>query len=156
MKNAIRLYAVLLKLYPRGFRKAFGAEMRQTFTDHYSDIKNTKGHVGMDFWLATVTDEISNSIRQHMEPLMHEESFLTISAAKWVVAATLFIPLFALFYAAFVRVSLILPHPPVSGIGVLFAFAALVLLPLAFSVLTGYILACTLVRVLPRRTVTAG
>ena len=59
------IYNVILKFYPRNYRKAFGAQMMQTFSDHYQDIIESKGRVSIIFWLSTITDEIKNITRQH-------------------------------------------------------------------------------------------
>ena len=156
MKNARTLYAALLKLYPRRYRQAFGAQMLQTFLDHYQDVVTTEGRVGLAFWWATLCDEVPNIVRQHATAWIEERSFLQPSAAKLALAALLLFPLFALCYAAFVHVCLTLPHPHTGGIGVLFALAALLLLPGGVSLMVSYILASACIHLFAGRKAEAA
>ncbi len=151
MKTATYIYNLLLQLYPRSYRNAFGAQMLQTFVDQYTDVATSAGRVSMHFWVFTVTDEMNNITRQHIESIMEAHPFLQITVPKLVVSAVLLIPLYAVCYAALVTASLVLPHPHVSGLGFLLALAALVLLSGVFSVVASYVLASTLVRVFPTR-----
>ena len=66
MITAQRVYHLLLKFYPPRYRKEFGAQMMQTFMDHYSDLKNTEGRAGMSFWFLTIADEVRNIARQRL------------------------------------------------------------------------------------------
>jgi|GEM_PF-2643319 hypothetical protein len=131
MKNALQFYRLLLTLYPRAFRAAFGAQMLQTFLDQYADVEASEGAVGLAFWLFLLADEARSIAEQHRRA----------SAARLALAAALFLPLFAVFYAALVRVSLALPHPPVSGAGFLLALAGLLLLPGILGAVVSYTLA---------------
>lgn len=149
MRRAIRGYKLLLNLYPHGYRAAFAAQMTQTFIDHYQDIEELEGHVGMRFWISTGMDEAANIVRQHSATLM-ESSFLRITAWKLVVTAMFFVPLLPVFLVAVVRTSLALPHPHVSGLGVVVAFAALLAIATALGVMVSYLLASAIVRVFAR------
>lgn len=145
MKSAIRIYALLLHLYPRRYRATFGAQMRQTFIDQYQDLQASQGHVGPRFWLALFSDEIQNIVREHMSWLTQENHFLKLSIAKVILAALFLIPLYPAFVLLFVRTSLALPHPSISGLGALIALAAvLLILPGVASILVSYLLASIL------------
>lgn len=153
MKNARFLYAQLLKLYPRSYREAFGAEIMQTFMDHYMDVEQSEGCVSIAFWLPMISDEIKNILEQQRASLMEENTFLKMTLSKWVLSGVFLIPLFILCYAALVKVALALPHPPVSGMGVLFALATLLLFSSVFSVVSSCLLANALVSVFLKRKI---
>ena len=151
MKTARRVYSMLLMLYPHGYRKAFGAEMMQTFIDHYADVEKSEGRVSMTFWLWAMADEIKNVARQHAAPRTARDSFLRVTTTKLIMSALLLVPLYAVFYAVLVNVSLALPHPHVSGVGVVFTLAALCLLPGVLSGVCGYVIASAVVSVFTGR-----
>lgn len=150
MKTAHDLYAALLTLYPPRYRKAFGAEMRQTFLDQITDIERSEDCVSLAFWLTTLADEIPNILEQHRIALLEEHSFLRDTPSKRILTAMLFLPLYAVFYAALVRTALVIPHPPISGIGVLVVLATLLLFAGILSAVTGYLLASALVSLFSR------
>ena len=152
MKTAIRIYNFLLRLYPPGYRKEFGAQMMQTFMDHYEDIEKAGGRTGMYFWSLTVTDEVRNIARQRAAFLTEENNFLKVSVWKLVISGILLLPLYAIFCASLVKISLALPHPHVSGIFAIIAMATVaVILPGLFSVVVSYTLASAFVGIFPRR-----
>lgn len=151
MKNAMRIYSALLKLYPRSYRSAFGVQMLQTFIDHHEDVEKSEGSVGAGFWLSVMGDEIRNIAAQHLISVRDENSFLKLTGPERVVSALLLVPLGALFYAALVGTSLALPHPPLTGISVLVALAVLLLLSGLLSLAASYILASVLVGVSLKR-----
>jgi hypothetical protein len=64
--NAARFYSSLLRLYPETFRRAFGAQMLQTFDDWHDDVALANGRVGFSSWLALITDEVRNIAGQRM------------------------------------------------------------------------------------------
>ena len=150
MKTAERIYGVLLTLYPRGYREAFGPEMMQTFLDHYEDVARSGGHVGSGFWLSALTDEIKNIARQHRASLTTAGDLSKVSTTASVVSALLFVPLCAVFYAALVTVSLAVPHPPVSGVGVVVTLSGLLFLSAVLSAVSSSALAGALVRAFTR------
>jgi hypothetical protein len=55
-QRAARLYALLLHLYPRAHRQAFGRQMRQTFQDHYREGVETGEESALGFWLGLLGD----------------------------------------------------------------------------------------------------
>ena len=67
--KALHFYSVLLKLYPLAYRRAFSAQMRQTFLDHYLDILTQGGRAGIQFWLGVVGDEALSILREHISAL---------------------------------------------------------------------------------------
>lgn len=65
-----RLYQLLLQLYPRSFRRAYGAEMLQLFTDCCLDAIAARGAVGLlDLWLITLGDLARSLVREHRAAL---------------------------------------------------------------------------------------
>lgn len=151
MKNAIRIYNALLRFYPASYRSAFGAQMLQTFIDHYKD-EVSGGHVNIRFWISTITDEFQNIAAQYGNLLMEGNSLRKVTVWKLLIAAVFIVPLYAIFYALLVRVSLALPHPHVSGISVVIALAALLLVfPGALSITASYLLANMLVSLFAKR-----
>ena len=153
MKDAKRIYNTLLKLYPHRYRKEFGAQMMQTFIDNYTDVEKSEGYVSMFFWLSTVTDEIKNILEQQRTSLRDKNTTLNVTVPMLIVLAALFLPLYAVFFAALVKVSLTLPHPPMSGIGVAIALTALLVLPGVVSMAVSYALASALASVFQKRKV---
>lgn len=157
MKNAVQIYDVLLRFYPQSYREAFGAQMRQTFIDHYRDVEASEGQVSMGFWLSALTDEMQNILRQHAAIFTEGDGFLKVTFWKSVVAAAFVLPLYVIFYLLLVRLSLALPHPPVSGISAVLALAAvLLILPSVLSLMVSYVLASALIRALSERRVRHG
>jgi len=66
VERAARLYAFLLRLYPAEYRRAFGAQMRQTFKDHYRDLSGEGQNIGMAFWLDVVGDAATSSAKEQI------------------------------------------------------------------------------------------
>ena len=151
MKNALRIYKSLLRLYPHRYRKEFGEQMTQTIIDCYKDTEQSKGIFRMRFWLPAIADEIQNVARQHLTSLTAEGNFLKVTAGRLIISAMLFIPLYAIFGVLLVRISLALPHPHISGVGVLIAFALLLVLPGIVSAIVSYLLASALLCIVPKR-----
>jgi hypothetical protein len=121
----------------------------QTFTDQYCDLKKSSGRIGITFWLAALVDEIAGIMRERTTWLREGKGFLRITGWKVVLSGLLLVPLYVASYAALVKISLALPHPVASGIGFLLALAFLLLCPAAFSMVVSYLLASTLVSILP-------
>jgi len=69
LRSALRLYAWLVRLYPRDYRSTFGAQMLQTFKDQYRDILETEGTVKLGFWIETIVDETNNITKEHVVSL---------------------------------------------------------------------------------------
>lgn len=131
MTNAKYLYRLLLRCYPQRFRDEFGEQMMQTFLDQAADLDRSKGASLLNFWWFTVTDEFKNIIQQRISAIVESDLPRRARIAMLALAMTVFLPLFALCYVAVVSVALIVPHPPVSGIGFLVA------LPLILSAAAG-------------------
>jgi len=68
-ESAARFYAVLLKLYPKDHRRAFGAQMLRTFKDQYRDESGHCGKDGPAFWLAVVSDEAKHITKEQIVAL---------------------------------------------------------------------------------------
>ncbi len=66
VERAARLYASLLRLYPAEYRRAFGAQMRQTFKDQYRDLSAQGRNVGMAFWFGVVGDAATSSAKEQI------------------------------------------------------------------------------------------
>jgi tetratricopeptide (TPR) repeat protein len=64
-ERASRIYRVLLRLYPKGHRELFGAEMLRTFKDEYRDAQE-EGRVGLGFWGAVTRDEFENVAHEYL------------------------------------------------------------------------------------------
>ncbi|MGI8855433.1 MAG: hypothetical protein ACR2JW_06760 [Thermomicrobiales bacterium] len=63
-ERAARWYALLVRLYPGDHRRAFGAQMLQTFKDQYRDASEQRGEAAFAFWLAVVGDALTGSIKE--------------------------------------------------------------------------------------------
>jgi hypothetical protein len=152
MKNAIRVYGLLLRLYPRGYREAFGAQMLRTFVDWYADAGGAEGRVGVRFWFSLVADELRNVVRQHGAALAEGDGHVRVSVGRAAVAAVFAFPLFAAFWGLVVKLALALPHPPVSGIFAVVALATVALvIPGVLGVAVSWVLAGALLRIWAKR-----
>lgn len=70
-----RLYRLLLRLYPHSFRRAYGAEMMQFFTDCCRDAITARGAAGLfGLWLHTLSDLAGSLIREQRAALMRSQS----------------------------------------------------------------------------------
>jgi hypothetical protein len=114
--NATQFYRLLLNLYPRRYREAFGDDMLQTFSDYHADVKTLNGHADVQFWTLLLADDLRNAGRQHLASLTEGDGTVTLSAGRLALAALFLIPLFVFLSAASVMVALAAPHPPISGI----------------------------------------
>lgn len=65
LRAAEHLYALLLLLYPRAHRRAYGPLMLQTFRDSYRDAVATHGRVALGFWVGVASDEVKSLVREH-------------------------------------------------------------------------------------------
>jgi hypothetical protein len=62
-----RLYAWLLKLYPKDHVEEYGAAMLQVFTDQCREISKEQGFPGLVFlWLRTIIDMGKTAVSEHM------------------------------------------------------------------------------------------
>jgi len=55
-KGPMRIYGVLLSLYPARFRRRFGAQMLQLFQDSYPQAEAVLTAASLDFWRLTLLD----------------------------------------------------------------------------------------------------
>jgi tetratricopeptide (TPR) repeat protein len=62
--RATRLYALLLRLYPKRHRDVFGAQMVQTFRDHYRATAAEHGGLMIRFWVGVMIDEARGIARE--------------------------------------------------------------------------------------------
>src|SRR5690348_13697124 len=68
-RRAVRAYAILLRLYPRAHRQAFGQQMLQSFQDHYCDEVETGGERALRFWHGVVADAGRSLAREYVSAL---------------------------------------------------------------------------------------
>lgn len=64
--RALRRYSLLVRLYPSAHRQAFGPQMQQAFVDHYRDSEDSRGRVGMSFWLNVLGDAARSIAREYL------------------------------------------------------------------------------------------
>ncbi len=64
--RAARAYTLLLRLYPRAHRQAFGEQMLQAFRDHYRDAIEGKGESPLRFWLGVSADGVWSLVREYV------------------------------------------------------------------------------------------
>ena len=144
MKNAKNLYAVFLRLYPLQYRQEFEAQMMQTFLDCYADVRDSAKGTRLLFWWSFTVDELRNIFKQRTAFLEEDGHFLRLSNTKRTLTALLFLPIFVLLFAALVKVSLALPHPTTTGVGVVLAFVTLLTVAALWGVATGYVIVSAL------------
>jgi hypothetical protein len=65
-EHAAHLYTLLLLLYPRAHRRAFGEQMLQTFRDHFQDAVETDGESVPLFWLGVLSDAGQSLARERV------------------------------------------------------------------------------------------
>ena len=75
-ERAARVYRWLLRLYPAAHQRAFGEQMRQTFSDHYRDGVEEGGEPETRFWLGVVADEGKSLLREHIAALREGKSVM--------------------------------------------------------------------------------
>ena len=66
---SLRLYRLLLRAYPRSFRRRYGAQMEQLFRDRCGDEHGKRGVLGLArMWLATLRDLLVNGLSERFAP----------------------------------------------------------------------------------------
>ncbi len=65
--RTVRLYNLLLWLYPPQFRHTYGAEMRLLFRDCLRDARNVGEDEVLTLWLSTFIDVCLSAPRAHLE-----------------------------------------------------------------------------------------
>jgi len=152
MKGPLRVYGLLIRLYPRPFRDAFAAQMLQTFADLYQDVAAAEGRAGVRFWLPLVADEVQNVVKQHAISLTERTVSLNVPVARAVVAALIFLPLYPVLCGLTVKLALSVPHPSIGGVAAIAAMGLVALiLPGIVSVAASCFLAGALLRPRSRR-----
>ena len=66
----MRLYALLLRLYPRSFRNEYGAEMSAIFRKRLRDASGVFGRFGL--WMETIGEILHNAIAAHADILQQD------------------------------------------------------------------------------------
>jgi putative ABC transport system permease protein len=61
----MRLYRLLLRLYPSFFREEYGDEMQRIFARRRRDANGLHGAIAL--WAGTVTDTVANATRVHLD-----------------------------------------------------------------------------------------
>lgn len=95
--RAARRYAVLLRLYPRAHRQRFGAQMLQTFQDHYRDAVESGEQTEARFWLAVAGDESRSILAERIAALTERESRMQMGKRAPTLALT-FLAVVAFLY----------------------------------------------------------
>lgn len=65
-QTALFFYEVLLSLYPKDYRKAYGDEMKLLFHDVYSEELEKQGEISIGFWFHLTMDVCTSTINQHI------------------------------------------------------------------------------------------
>jgi hypothetical protein len=86
---ADRIYAILLRLYPRAHRRAFGQQMLQTFHDHYRDMVETRGDSALRYWHEVFSDTGRSLAREYLLALRTALGERTgpMKTGGWIVLA---------------------------------------------------------------------
>lgn len=61
----MRIYRLLLRLYPASFRKRFGKELERAFSDEYEEACRTSRRAPAAFWVRIIVDLIASAARLH-------------------------------------------------------------------------------------------
>lgn len=69
VRTALRVYTLLVHLYPRAYQAAFGAQMLQTFKDQYTDMVVRERNAGLIFWLGVLSDAVTSIPGEHLAHL---------------------------------------------------------------------------------------
>ena len=95
----VRLYDLLLSLYPRQFRTDFGEEMKSVFLQAVTDCQN--GHPRTFLILREIKDLPGNLLREHWFALTHQEIVMETEIKSptwvfyilWIALTTIAVPL---------------------------------------------------------------
>ncbi len=124
--HSARIYALVLRCYPAGYRQAFGDQMLRTFMDCYADVQKEQGQVSYIFWIHTLGDEMISIIREWIAFFMEKEAVMQHSPSKWIQWLTGIIAGLILV-AAFILFGLTVGQGLVLGPGGLFLLLLVVL-----------------------------
>lgn len=88
-ERAAGVYAILLHLYPRAHRQAFGQQMLQAFQDHYHDAVEADGQSVARYWLGVVGDAGRSLAREYLAALRtaFDERMGTMKTGGWAFFA---------------------------------------------------------------------
>jgi len=70
MRISMRLYRLLLKLYPAGFRENYGAPLQQQFQDEYAEVRDGRGR--LRFWGRTLIDFVRSMPGEFAREFAHD------------------------------------------------------------------------------------
>jgi hypothetical protein len=86
---ADQVFAILLRLYPRAHRRAFGQQMLQTFHDHYRDMVETRRDGALWYWHDVLRDTGRSLVREYLLALRTASSERTgpMKTGVWIVMA---------------------------------------------------------------------
>ena len=99
--TAERVYAALLRLYPRGFREEFGRDMLADF----AVLHRANGHRPFAFWRLVLADVVRSAIQEHIDTLRAGNRAFVLRwlfvCAMGIVVTGLVVTLFATGYRYF-------------------------------------------------------
>jgi hypothetical protein len=75
-QGAVRLFAALLRLYPRGFRRDYDEPLQQAFRDGWRDAQRRDRLAS--FWLSTLADMLRSAFAERMSQMMNPRWWLTV------------------------------------------------------------------------------
>jgi putative ABC transport system permease protein len=115
-----RLFSVLLRLFPRDFRRHFANEMETVFRDQYRDAQATGGPTHVRFWWDTARGLIVTAFQEHREILFQDVDYALRMMQKELGFTAVVITIIGLAIgastAAFTAANAILIQPlPFSG-----------------------------------------
>ena len=80
--HSLRLYCLILRLYPRGFRKAFGSSMSHTFERLLVDEMAGKGVSGaLGVWGTVLAEVVPTAVRAHFDEAFESRFPLPVRVA---------------------------------------------------------------------------
>src|ERR687885_844449 len=68
---SVRLYRVLLRAYPRGFRREYGAQTEHVFRGLYREQRGKRSAL-MLLWTRTISDLVTTALRERVRPNQEE------------------------------------------------------------------------------------
>jgi hypothetical protein len=98
-RMALRIYTLLVRLYPRAYQAAFGAQMLQTFKDQYTDLVAQEGNAGLIFWLGVVGVAVTSIPGEHLAHLKGEKRIMNKYSFGLALGALFVLPVMTLLGA---------------------------------------------------------
>jgi hypothetical protein len=100
---SLRLFRMLLILYPRAFRRDYGREMTLVFRDTCRQVNRHKGSAGiLELWLTTILDLFSTALVERLTEVNKMSTTALFTRISGLVAAVGGILLLILVYGEFV------------------------------------------------------